>query len=92
MQNLTLLLASDGVWDLWEYGDAFEAAVQPGDPEAVGARGANFFRTSLQKGAEMFAETADNMTGIVVYFSPRPPAGAAAAPAAPAGAEGLFSV
>jgi serine/threonine protein phosphatase PrpC len=73
LHNLTLVLASDGVWDLWEYGPAFDAIVQPEAPDGplaavAEARASAFFRHSLAKGAEIFGETADNMTGIVVYL------------------------
>lgn len=73
LRNLTLILASDGVWDLWEYEPAFDAIVQPEAPDAplsavAEARASKFFRESLAKGAQIFGETADNMTGIVVYL------------------------
>jgi serine/threonine protein phosphatase PrpC len=74
LRNLTLILASDGVWDLWEYEPAFDAIVQPEAPDAplaavAEARASQFFRESLDKGAQIFGETADNMTGIVVYLT-----------------------
>ena len=64
LENLTLILASDGIWDLWEYEDVFQAISAP--PTAAGQstdRAKAFFEKSVTRGAEMFEDTADNMTG-----------------------------
>ena len=63
LDHLTLVLASDGIWDLWEYEDVFQSISDP--PEAAGqstARAMGFFSRSVTRGAEMFDDTADNMT------------------------------
>ena len=68
LANLTLILCSDGVWDLWEYEDVFQSIVSP--PDAAGKQttraAEEFFKRSVARGTEMFESTADNMTGVVV--------------------------
>ena len=65
-----LLLASDGVWDLWSFDEVAEQLV-PGGPgclaaETLQGRAALFCEVTRQKGAEYFDEYADNLTGILV--------------------------
>ncbi|KAL1514567.1 hypothetical protein AB1Y20_003661 [Prymnesium parvum] len=70
LSNLTLVIASDGVWDLWHYEDVFEGVVQRYEPDGLPDMSIpqEFFERSIERGIEMFDDTADNMTGIVVYF------------------------
>ena len=71
LEHLTLILASDGVWDLYEDRDVFKAIVCP--PDAKGQtteRAREFFKSSVELGADIFGSAADNMTGIVVYLNP----------------------
>ena len=72
IDHLTLVIASDGIWDLWEYEDVFHAIVCP--PDAAGQRlekaKAFMADTCVARGADMFDDMADNMTGIVVYLNP----------------------
>ena len=72
LENLTLILCSDGIWDLWEYEDVFQGIASPptADGQSIDAAKA-FFDKSVDRGAEMFEDTADNMTGIVVYLNPK---------------------
>ena len=71
LSDLTLILASDGIWDLWPFEDAFEAIMRPSASrgKSTTERADSFFKDSLQVGADTFGDDADNMTGIVVYFS-----------------------
>jgi len=81
LEHLTLILCSDGVWDLWEYEDVFQAISSPpqrGTQSLAAAK--KFFEGSVTRGAEMFEDTADNMTGLVVYLNPK---GVSAAKEAP---------
>ena len=69
LHDVTLILASDGVWDLWEYDEAFDAIMRaPGAPDDADGAARTFFRDSLARGVETFEDTADNMTAIVVYL------------------------
>ncbi len=67
LEHLTLILASDGVWDLWEYDMVFPSITLPPEPrhnlQSFDAA-ASFFQRSVQRGSEMFDDTADNMTGV----------------------------
>lgn len=78
LTNLTLVVCSDGVWDLWEYDEVFQGVVAP--PKPGGKQGTQvaldfLSKTSVARGAEMFDSTADNMTGVVVYLSDAATAG-----------------
>ena len=71
LEHLTLVLCSDGIWDLYEDQDVFDAITCP--PDALGqttATARSFFDASVKRGAEIFGSSADNMTGIVVYLNP----------------------
>ena len=65
--------ASDGIWDLWEYEDVFQGISSPPDPKIGQStdKAMAFFSKSVTQGAEMFEDTADNMTGMVVYLNPK---------------------
>lgn len=72
LEHLTLILASDGVWDLWEYEDVFQSIIHPPVDATQGTDVAmSFFTRCVSRGAEMFEDTADNMTGMVVYLNPK---------------------
>ena len=93
LSALTLVLASDGVWDLWEGPEAFRMVARA--PKGWGTKpnasppttqAHAFFKACVAKGEECFGNLADNLTGIVVYLHP-PGVGAAlgaAPPPAPA--------
>lgn len=71
LEHITLVLASDGLWDLYANEDVFEAIIRhAGNVEQATAVAKAFFAASVQRGAEIFGSTADNMTGIVVYLHP----------------------
>ena len=76
LTNLTLILASDGIWDLYENSEVFDAIVSKPTVLSNGKRKQSisnakaFFDKSVEKGAEIFGSSADNMTGIVVYLNP----------------------
>mgnify|MGYP003683709945 CR=1 FL=1 len=68
-----LCVASDGVWDLWTFEDAMAELVKGMAllPASNARRQLvlNFMDTSRAKGEEAFGDSADNLTGIVVFFS-----------------------
>jgi serine/threonine protein phosphatase PrpC len=69
---LSCAQASDGIWDLWEYEEVFEGIASAPTPAGQGTETAMaFFTKSVSRGAEMFDDAADNMTGMVVYLNPR---------------------
>ena len=71
LEHVTFILCSDGIWDLYEDQDVFDAITCP--PDALGqttATARSFFDASVKRGAEIFGSSADNMTGIVVYLNP----------------------
>ena len=83
LEHLTLILCSDGVWDLWEYEQVFEAIVSPPERSVQSTDKAKaFFERCIVQGTEMFEDTADNMTGVVVYLNPKGITTAAPKPAA----------
>ena len=55
---------------MWEYDDVFQSIVSPpaGFKQSMDVAKA-FFKRSVDRGSEMFDDTADNMTGIVVYLN-----------------------
>lgn len=67
-----LCVASDGVWDLWTFEDAMadlaHGMAQPVASAARRQRVLSFMDASRAKGEEAFGDSADNLTGIVVYF------------------------
>ena len=83
--DLTLILASDGIWDLWLFEEAFDAIMRPAGPgpsrTQPGEEVDTFFQESLKRGVDTFGDDADNMTGIVVYFSDSSGGGSTAKPA-----------
>ena len=66
-QRYSLLLASDGVWDLYGFDEVASAllpswAAMPTDLAAA----AEFCEATRAKGNEYFGEAADNLTGVLV--------------------------
>jgi len=79
--DAALLLASDGIWDLWEYDDVAEALLGSGQPTADGIEGAAagatgdprlasmlgaFCERTRAMGESYFGECADNLTGVLI--------------------------
>jgi serine/threonine protein phosphatase PrpC len=67
--RVTLLLGSDGLWDLWKYKEALQYPLGAPPPSSVGALMkplASLMEETRQQGEELFGETADNITAIVV--------------------------
>lgn len=60
-----LLLASDGVWDLYEYAELARRVSSDADAE-LQALGAALCEETRTRGAEYFGEAADNLTGVLV--------------------------
>jgi len=63
-----LMLASDGVWDLWNYNEVVDELVSPenADPARMARRAAAFCEDTRSKGCQYFDEAADNLTGVLV--------------------------
>ena len=88
-----LIVASDGVWDHWEFSESMDALCDPdaagkpdaGKPLTDKRRVLDFFEETRAKGEEAFGDGADNLTGVVAIFAnPGPkPAGTGVAPARP---------
>lgn len=72
LDGLTLILASDGIWDLWTNREVFPLILRPPEGAATSPAAVvqSFYELSLERGTEFFGSSADNMTGIVVYLSP----------------------
>jgi serine/threonine protein phosphatase PrpC len=72
LRHLTLILASDGIWDLYENEDVFRQIVQPPIARSQSTSAARAFleHTCRERGADLFGSGADNMTAIVVYLNP----------------------
>ena len=63
-RRIRFILASDGVWDLWEYEDVFQGIVNPpsGGKQSTHVAKA-FFNKSVERGAEIFDDTAVRLLG-----------------------------
>ena len=61
-----LLLASDGVWDLYEYAELARRVCGGDDADLLQALGAAVCEETRARGAEYFDEAADNLTGVLV--------------------------
>ena len=62
-----LLLASDGVWDLWELDALAEQVAKGGGAgEELGALSSRLREETRAMGEEYFGERADNLTGVLV--------------------------
>ena len=94
-----LYLASDGVWDLWEFDEVAEALVPPSQQGAAGQAGAQqverlaaaLIESTRARSNDYYGESADNLTGVLVRLELPPPRPArSAAPAAPAAARALW--
>jgi len=67
-----LLLASDGVWDIFDFDEVCEFLV-PGpvvkDALPLEQRASRFFEATRARGDDFFGEGADNLTGVLVDLS-----------------------
>ena len=71
LRHRTLILASDGIWDLYENDEAFRAIVEPPTRVGQSTRAASaFYDACITRGADLLGSSADNLTGIVVYLNP----------------------
>ena len=72
LSHPALLLASDGVWDIWDY-DEVAAQLVPatglGSLDAMRERAARFCEATRATGFKYFGERADNLTGVLVNLS-----------------------
>jgi len=69
-----LLLASDGIWDIWDFDEVCQRLVAKGGAEPdsrrqLEQRAATFFEETRAKGCDYFDEAADNLTGVLVDLS-----------------------
>jgi len=67
---------SDGVWDMWKFEEAMDELLaapppRPGDVAETRKHVEDFMDLSRQRGEETFGDSADNLTGVVVYVSKR---------------------
>ena len=68
-----LIIASDGVWDHWEFGESMDVLCDPeaeakAQPLTDRRRVLDFFEETRAKGEEAFGDGADNLTGVVAVF------------------------
>ena len=71
LRDLTLILASDGIWDVFENEEVFRSIVEPPTHAGQSTRRArDFYDACIDKGTDLFESSADNLTGIVVYLNP----------------------
>ena len=78
-RQVTLVIASDGLWDVWPYKDVLKyplEATAPGKTrdgapvsvDAVAERLSALLSETRAESAEMFGESADNITAVCVAF------------------------
>jgi len=83
LSQVTLILASDGLWDVWPYKDVLKYPLRATAPDA-GAEGSSprdllepdavvghlreLVSETRRESAEMFGESADNITAVCVAF------------------------
>ena len=64
-----LCVASDGVWDLWTFEDAMQTLLEaPSEASSRREHVLEFFEESRVRGFNAFGDSADNLTGVVLYF------------------------
>ena len=78
LSQVTLVLASDGLWDLWQYKDVLQYSL--GKPPAKGTAEVltplqALVEATRSQGEELFGEQADNITAVVVCCHIEPPMG-----------------
>ena len=61
------------MWDLWETADVFARIVSPPRPMTGQSTAAarQFFTECVARGADIFGDSSDNMTGMVIYLNPK---------------------
>ena len=68
-QRPHMLLASDGVWDLWSF-DEVASGLLPKDETPIDADSvAAFCEATRARGDDYFGERADNLTGVLIDLS-----------------------
>mmetsp|Transcript_17589 Transcript_17589/g.52589 ORF Transcript_17589/g.52589 Transcript_17589/m.52589 type:complete len:167 (+) Transcript_17589:623-1123(+) len=69
-QRYSVLLASDGVWDLWGFDEVSELLLPRWKAESVDMTAASdFCERTREKGEAYFGEQADNLTGVFLDFT-----------------------
>ena len=63
-RGVQLLLATDGVWDLWEHGAMAERVTSGG--EELSSLATSLCEETRGRGVEYFDESADNLTGVII--------------------------
>ena len=69
LEQVTLVIASDGLWDLWQYKDVLQYPLgkpRPADSGAVLSPLLELVESTRSQGEELFGESADNITAVVV--------------------------
>mmetsp|Transcript_69798 Transcript_69798/g.115924 ORF Transcript_69798/g.115924 Transcript_69798/m.115924 type:complete len:698 (+) Transcript_69798:40-2133(+) len=66
-----MCVSSDGVWDMWTFEEAMEelCLAIPMNKQAQTDHVDSFFDLSRRKGEEAFGDSADNLTGVVIFIS-----------------------
>ncbi|OQR81587.1 hypothetical protein THRCLA_11598 [Thraustotheca clavata] len=72
-KDVALALATDGVWDVWQYDEFAEFIMSSGKEEPSGidakARARHLMQENLRRAQELFGDQADNMTAVLCYLS-----------------------
>jgi len=76
LSQVTVILASDGLWDIWAYKDVLKDPLKATAPDGRAPLSAQRVQDSLsslveetrQETAEMFGDSADNITAICIAF------------------------
>ena len=69
LSQVTLVIASDGLWDLWQYKDVLQYPLgkpKPADSGAVLSPLLELVESTRSQGEDLFGESADNITAVVV--------------------------
>ena len=69
LEHVTLVIASDGLWDLWEYKDVLQYHLSrppPADSGAVLSPLLELVESTRRQSEEFFGESADNITAVAV--------------------------
>ena len=67
----TLVIASDGLWDLWTFGEvASQLQEAQVGGESLGAFAEALCERTRAKGDDYFGEAADNLTAVLVGLQP----------------------
>ena len=75
LSQVTLVVASDGLWDLWQYKDVLQYPLgqpPPASTAEVFTPLGTLVEETRKQGEELFGEQADNITAILVCYDVKP--------------------